>query len=725
MSESPAENIRTSGVPVFGPQRDPGAALSALASRALEEGKSGTVVDPAVSEMRHNRRVNAQRKTGTGGANMSFATGRPIDPMFYWKQNNLPYALDKPEELKKVREYCSILYLTHPVVGSAIDVYAKYPLTGMEMAGKDEELNEFYSSLFFDQLNYEEFLVDAGKQYWIQGEAWPLGTWNDMLGIWEDDELLKPDDVEVIRSPFLKEPRFQIKLPEVIRKIINDRAPQWEFEQLIQAYPEFKNFVGDQARMPVSNILLKQIAYKPDTFHNRGLPIMLRGLRAVMQEEMLNAAQDAVASRLYTPLILAKLGASATDLGTQSPWVPTDDDIASFEESLDAALAADFRVLTTHFATNMSTVFGRETMPNFDADFDRLTDRLLQVFGLSRSMLSGAEAGTTYASDSINRDLVSQLLIGYQRKIQRFFRQRALVVAEAQQHYDYEVRGGRRYPIMEEVLEVDEGGNKHIVEKPKLLVPELRLKAMTLKDETDQRQFFEALRASGVPISMKSRLINVPLNLDEEIDLVRDEQVRLAVEAQETRKAVYQALRDKGLPIPEDLLKDFQGTVLQPPQAATPDGQQVLPNIGTQIVPDTALVPTPQEQALVVSQDQDAMGMPADGAVSGDTTPSNVVRLPRSKAPSSRPPESDEERATMPKPASLVGVGQDGKTYTQVWHEAVLGDDGKVSQDSRWDNVEVDEDQGRSNMLTGPLVVGSRRYANLRGPDGELLPLDQ
>jgi hypothetical protein len=28
------------------------------------------------------------------------------------------------------------------------------------------------------------------------------------LGVWEDDELLNPDDVEVIRSPFLKEPRF-------------------------------------------------------------------------------------------------------------------------------------------------------------------------------------------------------------------------------------------------------------------------------------------------------------------------------------------------------------------------------------------------------------------------------------------------------------------------------------------------------------------------------------
>jgi hypothetical protein len=437
---------------------------------------------------------------------------------------------------------------------------------------KDEALVDFYSTLFFDQLDYEDFLVDVGREKWTVGEAWPLGSFNETLGVWEDDELLNPDDIDVIRSPFLKEPRFEMRLPKVLRDIIETRQPQWEFEALMRSYPELKNFVGDEARMPVSNVLLKQIKFKADTFSLRGLPILMRGFRAIMQEEMLNAAQDAIASRLYTPLVLAKLGASATDLGTNNPWIPTEDDLSDFEESLDAALAGDFRVLTHHFALQMESVFGREAMPNFDADFERLVERQLQVFGMSKTMLSGAGQGETFAADAINRDLISQLLTGHQRDLNRLFMDRARVVAEAQEHYDYEERGGKRYVVMEEIYEVDEEtGEGRIVEQPKLLVPELKFKAMTMKDEENERALVEALRASGIPISMKTRMWNLPIDLDDEVQRVRDEQVQMAVEAEETRKATFLALDAAGLPIPEDLNRDFRAKAMGARPAETSD----------------------------------------------------------------------------------------------------------------------------------------------------------
>lgn len=727
MSEQPEEHVKVSGRPVYGPMADPLEALSR--GRAL-----GQADDPTVNEMRHNRRVNARRVTARGGADVSFATGRPQDPMFYWQQNNIPYDVSKQEELKRARDYCRTLYTTHPVIASAIDIYSKYPLTGMELVCKDDALTDFYGSLFFDQLNYEDFLVDVGREYWTVGEAWPLGSFNEMLGVWEDDELVNPNDVDVIKSPFLKEPRFQMALPEVIRKILKERAPKHEYEALLMAYPEFKNFMGDDARMPVSNILLKQIAFKADTFHHRGIPILMRGFRAVVQEEMLNAAQDAIASRLYTPLILTKLGASATDLGTAQPWIPTDDDIAAFEEALDAALAADFRMLTHHFGVSMESVFGRETMPNLNSDFDRLTDRILQVFGLSRTMLTGAEAGKTYASDSINRDLVSQLLTSYQRLIKRLFRERALVVAEAQQHFDYEERGGKRYPILEEVLEVDpHTGERRIVEKPKLLVPELHIKAMTMQDEENQRQFLEALRAGGVPISMKTRLTNVPIDLKEEIDLSRQEQVDLAVEAQETRRATFEALRSKGLPIPQDLRDDFEPKAMGARQeGAAAEGEQVLPSIGTQQPADAALVPTPDEMAAQIAEQQQAAGLPANGQVG---IPSNVVSLPRNRAldPSSRPTESDEQRASMPKASALVSMAEDGTRIAQylqrtarVVEAQAEGEEPTTEFDERWVDVplEGETDGLPGGLMAGPRHIGSRANYRFRDEQGRLLPLD-
>lgn len=667
--------------------------------QALSRGLSGPADDSADRrEMRLNRRVAAKQASAgvSRGAEISFASSRLRDPMFYWKNNNLPYDVTKDDELKKIRAWCRLLYLTHPVIASAIDIFTKYPLTGMELQCKDPALTDFYTTLFFDQLDYEEFLMDLGREYWTVGEAWPLGSFNETLGVWDQEELINPDDVEVHRSPFVKEPRFEMRLPESLRRVIQERSPRWEFETLMRSYPELANFVGEQSRMPVSNILLKQMKFKGDTFHPRGIPILMRAFRAIQQEEMLNAAQDATADRLYAPLVTALLGASASDLGTQSPWIPTPADLEDFEEALDAALSADFRVLTHHFALKLDTVFGRENMPNMDADFERLTERILQVFGLSKTMLSGASGGETYAADALNRDLISQLLTSYQRKVIRHYRERALVVAEAQEHYDYEERGGKKYPIMEEILERDpETGEDRIVEQPKLLVPDLHIKAMTMSDEKDLRQFYEALRTSGVPISMQTRMVNVPIKLDEEIDKTAEEQVEQAVKAQEVRRDTYMALKAQRLPIPPDLRADFEPRASNAPEepAAQPalPGEQVLPTEGTVDPASTeALAPTPEEIAAAT-----APGGAAPSPVVG-TPPVQV--LPRNNIMRNRPPESDEMRADMPRAARMVTVEIEGEKREV---EAKLG--------------------------AGPAHIGLRRYANVSkdvplDPDEEPIP---
>ncbi len=597
---------------------------------------------------------------------------------------------------------CRLLYITHPIIASAIDIYSKYPLTGMELVCKDPALTDFYTTLFFDQLGYEDFLIDVGREYWTVGEAWPLGSFNETLGVWEDDELLNPDDIDVIRSPFMKEPRFEMRLPETLRDIINNRDPKWEFEALMRSYPELAKFAGYEARMPVSNVLLKQLKFKGHTFNSRGVPILMRGFRSIIQEEMLNAAQDAIADRLYTPLVLAKLGASAQDLGTNQPWVPTEEDVAEFEEALDAALAADFRVLTHHFAIEMDTVFGRENMPNMDADFERLSERQLQVFGLSKTMLSGASGGETYAADALNRDLISQLLTSYQRLVTRLYEDRARVVAEAQEHYDYEERGGKRYPIMEEVLEVDEEtGEQRIVEQPKLLIPDLKIKAMNMKDEQDLRMFYEALRESGVPISQETRMVNVPINLEDEKEAVAREQVEQAVLAQEVRKDTYLALRDKGLPIPDDLRQDFEPKAVQA-QPLIKAEEAPIPELGTTVpAVDNALAPPLSMDPTAPSEDT-----PETAAA----VPPDVQQLPRNQIMQrQRPEESDEMRAGMPMAAKKIKA----KVGVEKVKVAEATDDSEAVYTEKPVVEEIEVQEGRGRLLSGPRHIGARRHANV------------
>jgi hypothetical protein len=607
-----------------------------------------------VKEARKNRRINARqgmlaRRTAMAGggsagfSDIQFATGRPRDPLFYWRQNNLPYDFSQNEELSKVRAFCRLLYQTDPIVGSCVDIFSKFPVIGAHLECKDQRLTEFYEGLFFDEdgLDYEEFLVDMGREYYTAGEAWPFATFNEDLGIWDDEELLNPDDIKVERSPFLKDPRYFIRLPWTIRQILTTRQPAWEYNKLIQEYPELAAYTAENAFMPVSNILLKQLRFKGDTFNLRGLPLLTRAMRSMLQQEMLNTALDSIADRLYTPLILCKLGASATDLGTSVPWIPTDDDLENFELALDAALAGDFRALIHNFAVDIQPVFGRENMPDLTPDFERIEDRVLQVFGLSRTFLMGAQEGQTYAADALNKQLVEQLMTQYQKYLKKHFRQRAMVVAEAQEHYDYEERNGRRFVVMEEVLEVDEEtGERRITEQPKLLVPDLSFAVLNFRDEDTTRQFTEALRASGIPISARTRTRGLGIDLDEERERSQDEAVADIIAQARTRRQAFVELRNEGLPVPPDLMQDFAPFAQQegvPPAVAAE--QVMIDRMGVQPESLPDLAPTPEDMAQGEMEDQEMGNAPPEGE---GPEPGEEGSMPQ------RPPESDEERDGMP-----------------------------------------------------------------------------
>lgn len=622
------------------------AALSRM-SRLFRRASRSENEQPEVTEMRANRRMRRTASdVGRSGPSVNFATQRPRDPLFYWRQNNMPFQFDDPQQMAKMRAYCRLVYASHPIVGSCVDIYSKYPLLGMKMSCKDERLTDFYTQHFLEEegLNYNKFMVDVGREYWTVGEAWPLGTFNEALGVWDDEELLNPDDVEVQPSPFLRDPRFLIRLPTEMRELIRTRQPAWEFQKLMEAYPELTYYADDNSLMPVSNILLRQLKFEADTFNKRGVPLLYRAMRSLMQEEMLNAAVDSVADRLYTPLILAKLGASASDLGTNVPWIPTQDDLADFEEAVDLALAGDFRIIMTHFGVDMEPVLGKEDVPDLSPDFERIEGRILQTFGLSKTMLAGASSGETYAADALNRDLVTQMLTNYQQLLNRHYRQRAMVVAEAQEHFDYEERGGKRYVKMEEILEVDEEtGEERIVEQPKLLIPDLQFRTMSLQDEAAQTEFFEALREAGVPISMRTRLHNVQIDFDDEIEKSRDEAVELAIAEQETRKAIYVGLKGKGLPIPQDLRTDFEPRAL--PEDQDPN-QMPTPPLR---IPILGLDPIGSQPTLAPTM-QDLQSTPADGGVA---QPGGVPE-PVDADQGSGPEESDEMRGNMPKQSMQV-----------------------------------------------------------------------
>ncbi len=653
------------------------------ASRALRNrgALSRNAVSDEATEMRKNRMAKQS------AADIQVALPKIREPGSSLESKGIPYRMDDPVEREQVRMWARLFYTTHNLQSTCVDIYSRFPIQGMELQCKDPEITRFYEQLFFDELNYESFLLDFGREYWTVGEANALANWNETLGVWDAEEILNPDDIVAEYSAFTREWRYRLKVPDYLRHVIETQEPRWEYQQLITNYPEIIEAAKDNdpdGGLEVSNVLLSRILNKTTPWDSYGTPHMLRAFRQLLMEESLNAAQDAIADRLYAPFILAKLGIG--DLGDGEPWIPDQDELDEFRNSMQMALAGDFRLMVHHFGADIKSVFGRESMPRFDSDYDRLERQQLQVWGIGEALLSGSSNGS-YASSALNREFVTQLMSTFQKTLQQHFKRRALIVAEAQEHFDYETSNGRRIPVYEEIYEVDpDTGEGYIRKRPKLLVPELHFATMNLRDEAQERQFLKDLKAGGVPISDVAMMVNVPFDFDEQLEQIATEKVKKVIAEAEVNQKAIDALEKRGLPLPPELLKlkeqNEQGTA-DPKSPGDEEGgsestegmqgQEQSDSVSQPVTDISSPTPTPN---VAPSDDQGSAG--GGGGEGSDQ----------------RPAESDEQRAGSPK-SSKVREAPTKLPRNQIKQRAeVLTEDSTTPRAAR--------------MKEGPKIVGAR-----------------
>lgn len=517
------------------------------------------------------RRAASNRKLATNSGDMMAALPKFYDPKEYWQISGMPWDVQEELQRKRLYEWLRLFYMTHYLVPILIDIFTRFPLVGIELNSKDKKLTQWYDDLFMDRLDYPEFLVRLGREYWTIGQAFPLASFNDSLGIWEREEIINPNDVVIKNFPILGSQTFEIKPPDYLVELATTQRPPHEYMKLQREWPDLIEYLRKRKNIPVSDILMKQVAFKINDWDLHGTPILLRVLRTLMHEEKLMASQDAIAERLYSPLILAKLGIQ--DIGDGSPWMPGPDETAAFRDDLDMALSSDFRVLVHHFGVDIQNVFGREQMPRLGDDFDRIEKRIMQAFGVNPSLLSAPSGNAQpYASSALQAEFLNQILRTYQGYLKAHYMERARIVAEANEHYDYEKRGETRVPIMEERVEFDEEGNKQIVQRNKLLIPEMNMKVLDLRDEATQRQFMQQLKQTGIPISDDTFMIGMPTDFPEELEKSQEEAVLKTVAQQEAKIEIYKLCKLKNLPVPQDIMAEVAASGVDP-LADIPDDQ--------------------------------------------------------------------------------------------------------------------------------------------------------
>lgn len=580
---------------------------------------------------------NVQKEAG---GNLQMALPMKREPLGSLREKGIPFDIHDEDELMEIRRWTRIFKSTHYLIPLLISIYARFPIQGMSFQSKDPQIKAFYEELFFDRLNYETYMIDFGEEFFTVGEVNSLASFNETLGVWDNEEIINPDDLIVQKSPFSPEDRLKLRVPQTIRDIIENtdgQANPRDMQIIQEYYPEFLRAVrgvGYEEGIDVSSILLNRTVQKASPWDTRGTPQMLRCFRQLMSEESLNAAQDAISDRLYSPLILAKLG--SPDLGDGEPWIPDPEELEEFRDDMQMAMASDFRFLSYHFGLDIQNVFGRESMPRLGEDYDRIERKILQVWGIGEELISGGNSGT-YASSALNREFLTQMMSTYQKYVEMHIRHRCEVVAEAQGHFDYETSNGVKVPIYEEIYEVDEYGKGHIRKRPKLLLPDIRFSSINLRDEDTERQFLMMLKQSGVPISDEALMTNIPFEFKDELEQVEQERVqKILAEARSNVRAI-KALEAENLPLSSDMQMIKEQMIIAQNDAVS--GIITPPETVPPAAPDTPMM-TPAPNVAPDEQNQ----MPQPG-----TTPQQFPEtLPRNQI-AQRPEISDEMRANSPR----------------------------------------------------------------------------
>jgi hypothetical protein len=639
----------------------------------------------------NREKVSNMRRTA---ANLQMALPKQRVPMGSLMDKGIPFDTSDPKELAEARKLSRLYYRTHDLVPLLIDIYAKFPVIGLEFQSKDSLIENFYSEMFLNDLNYEEFLPDCiGREYFTVGEVTSLAHFNESLGVWSSEEIIDPEMIRVSKSIFVEEERVQLLVKDMVERLRqgpqgmpeSEESPSermervWQYSQLVKNYPEFVRAADQDDGLDISDALVSRLVHRASPWDLRGTPHLMRSFRTLMMEESLNAAQDAVADRLYAPMILATLGMD--NLGDGEPWIPSQADLDQVRDDMQSALAADFKLMVHNMGLKIESVFGRESVPRFDQDYDRITAKLLQAWGIGEALVAGGSGGA-YASSALNREVCEQLMLQFQNKVRRHIIKRMEVIAEAQEHYDYEQKGGYRRPLYREIVQYnEETGEEEIVRVPKLLIPEVHFSTLNLRDEATERAFVQQLKAAGVPISDKMLAINIPVNFKQELERSAEETVQKGLATAQAMNKLQKLCDTQGIPYPPELAQQLSATLqLRQGLAQTEmiEGQTEMQEMQMKqmgVAGQMGLLPgvPPVEQQPQADMGSDQEGEqpgvpfgspPAQDAPATTGTPMNQlpspVEIPRNRQ---RPEESDEMRAGAPRAANKSRLEKGPSSY--------------------------------------------------------------
>ncbi len=473
-----------------------------------------------------------------GGGSVSNA-----DSAFYSPQLSTDF-LELPQSEREKRELFRFWYVTHPIVGAAIDFHTDVPMSKIRLSlpkGKDLNRNKqilhFYEQMC-KRVRLFQTLYDATHEYWLHGNVFIFCEDHDltediteeMISTVKEEEVGEVDyagraKTRVERKKELKPETERVK---TIREHVAKNYRGWERLQILppeQVKLEVFQYTNRAKMELIPSEKDRIVVMKAQEQHDDESARIAEDIPEQIRENLLSGQpiplntspyDDFLCSSfcyhlthkkssyddrgisilercLRTLLYQDKLRQAQTSIASRAMtpkrviWADkmSEPDVENLRDQIDQALIdPDFSIIM-NFEVHWDEVGSRDRLLDLSTEYD-ITNKLLFIgLRITESMLTGE---STYSGERIHLDVMNTMYLLYRETLSQFVEEYLFApVAEKKGFW-----------------EEDEYGNRV------LLYPKLQFTRLALRDNTELQDFmFNLYNKGSLPISFILELLNI------------------------------------------------------------------------------------------------------------------------------------------------------------------------------------------------------------------------
>lgn len=404
-------------------------------------------------------------------------------------------------------------YQHDPVVGTAIDLHTRYPISKFRLRceGDDSsEISQEYEAIAKDA-KLLEFLSWIGQEWYCVGEAFPVGIWDKDNLCWSSFTLMNPDFMDVQVNPFNVEEKFisivkwSKPLKDIVNKGTSDPRTAPVYLSMLKYQRDIVESITNNAPFAISNNIISHIARRSSYFDLRGSSIIDRLFKVLMYQEKLMEAQLAGASRYSTPIELWSVG-SDSEPASQAA-------LDKLEQVIRTTWNSPQKAVIWNHTLKGEMLGGSGSLLTTTPEMEWITKQKSAALMINESIINAS--GPTYASASVAADYMTAFYMNYRMGLEDWGRDHFFTqIAKAREYYK---------PIKRQIV----GHYRDKTVKRELMLPDFMWDRANLQDDQMKLDKYIQLATEGkLPWEIVYDYMN--LDMDTMIKKLKHEQTIFA-----------------------------------------------------------------------------------------------------------------------------------------------------------------------------------------------------